>query len=74
MFESHRRYEAYYLKLDYFCKRLYYSKPEKAFITNDFMELIQLYNSYATFEEISKDLYDLIGSFTYLDENGTLKK
>ena len=74
MFESHRRHERYYQRLDDFYRRLHFSKPEKAFLNEDFLELIELYVSYATFEEISKDLYNLIRTFGYLDEDGSIKR
>lgn len=58
--EYERRHRTYYDKLDYFCRRLYHSKPDKAFINNDFLELIELYNSLVTYDEIYRKLWTMV--------------
>ena len=61
--EHDRRYENYYQKLDYFCHRLYFSKPEKSFVNNDFLDLIVLYVGLTTYDEIYRDVWAIVQTY-----------
>ena len=61
--EYDRRHRAYYDKLDNFCRRLYHSKPDKAFISRDFLELIELYSGLVTYDEVYKEIWSLVETY-----------
>lgn len=62
--EHDRRYESYYQRIDYFCRRLYYSKPEKTFVNNDFLDLIVLYVGLTTYDEIYRDIWAIVQTYS----------
>ncbi len=61
--EYDRRHKEYLDKLDYFVRRLYYGKPDKAFVSDDFLELIVLYNSVVVYDELFRNLWSIISSY-----------
>lgn len=61
--EYARRHKEYLDKLDYFVRRLYYSKPDKAFVSENFLELIILYNSVIVYDELFRNLWSIIASY-----------